>query len=559
MTPTPKRGKALLGVDITRAEIRIVEIQGAWPTPELLHADSTATPAGAFNGDLIARPELIAKALTDLLDKLEITTRTAVIGIPSSQVTTRILEIPNLPDDETLAVVQGEIQHQKIMVTPDYECAFLRILDAEDRKQARSRTLLMVSDQKSLANLKTIAKLADLKLTALEPGLLAMFRCAFATVKTQVPALCIMIGSTVTEIAIVEEGPIRLYRRIEVGSSQLLADLEQPTSTESGTGKSQDTREESHPKFTLSGDLEEVEAPSGSDAREELQNEVLDELSRLPESSALRLLLTELQRSSDFYHREYPDSEGVNSIVVAAGMPALGRIADWLGRATQIPARSVNINAFAEIEDETLKSRLDSSDGSRFIRACGLAMYGLESLPAGNPQFDLLRRDADESKKPQARSHLTAALIFCILLMLGSTVNAIRLNHRLNLSRSQLDRVTAQSRKLRSYHDMTIQELRKQTALREVIHPPSSNLGALADAIVASLPANAALSELNMDNGDVAISLIGDAGADTDLIQLLDTLRQRSEFSRVSLDSLQRDSSTSLVNTLHFQVTVNIH
>ena len=85
-----------------------------------------------------------------LLTRMGTRTRQAIMSIPSGAVTTRVLDIPNMPDAELRAVVQGEIAHQNILINPNGEFDYMRLDTGDLRPQARPRLLLMATEERIL-------------------------------------------------------------------------------------------------------------------------------------------------------------------------------------------------------------------------------------------------------------------------------------------------------------------------------------------------------------------------------------------------------------------------
>lgn len=548
MSRDTNKGKPILGIDINANEIRVVEIQGSWPSPEILRADYIATPPGAVvNGEIVHTAD-VAKSLSTLLVTMGAVTRSAVIGISPTHVATRVLDIPQVPPTEIHSVLQGEIVHQRILPDPNGEFDYLSLETADLRVPARPRLLVMAAESRILATYISVAEQSGIKLLALEPGLIAMYRAAAPISKASSPSLYLMIGSTVSEVAIVENGPIRLYRRIDIGSTQVLPDLAVLTAAGAAPDAAPLDVEAAEPgiRLDLAGDAVPEETPSGVYEMEP------------SDSSPAKGLLTELQRSMDYYHREYPEAPTVTNIVVACCAKEIKPFVSWLSSGIHVPATTASVASYATIADSTLKSTFDGVDSSRYLRAVGLAMRGLDQVPTQVPKFDLLRHDKDESKKPGARTHLTIALAASILLMLGACLNVFRLTKGVTEANNNLYHATQEAKRLHTYRGMPIDEVRTQESILDIVRTPGVPLPELIDAVAISLPAAAAVSDMSTDaTGGLNIS--GDAAADTDIIQFLDSLRQQPQFARVSLDRLDRTSVTPASSVVRYQISLKLH
>lgn len=549
MATIQKRGKPLLGIDITPTEIRAIEISGIWSKPEIINADWLPLPPGSmFEGEII-RPDLVAKALTQLLASMQVTSRNVVMGVPTNKIATRVIDVPQVPENEFDALIQGEIKHQRILATPGgkYACHHLDTRDAGGR--GRPRVVLMAAELAAIQPYLAIANLAGLKLIGLEPGLIGLFRCAAAFDPEPKPTLYLMVGSTATELAIAENGPLRLYRRIDMGSRELLTDM-------ATIGQTDDLEipfpPASAPQRTnLAGD---VEAPE----REFSPLENISNTAGQSDESSANQLLMELSRSMDYYYREYPEAKLLERIVVCSDTDLLEPLAHWLKQNTHVEAFWVELTQFASIENARLSVTVSAEEKTRYMASCGFALKVIDQIPSYLPSMDLMWRDPAETKKPVAYNHLVVALLLCILIMVGSCLNAIRLTHNLQTARERLTAVRREAKRLETYRGLKIEDLRMQTEMRDIlVKPGATPIPAIVDAVCASVPEQASVFEISMEGSDATLMVTGDAGADSVLVRMMDTMRQRPEFSKVSLDSLDRDVAAKTTK-LHYQVSLNL-
>ena len=456
MRQATKKGRSILGIEINATEIRVVEMEGSWPNPRVLRADLVPTPPESMDGDEICRPELIGRALGTLLSRMGARTRNAVMSIPSSAVATRILDIPNIPEAELLAVVQGEITHQNILPNPDGEFDYMRLDTGDLRPQARPRLLLMAAEERVLTGYRQAAAQAGLNLIGMEPGLVALYRAASALSYSNPPCLCLMVGSTVSELAIMDQGPIRVYRHLDLGSRQILSELNAmpPIQDAPDTSAGQPVR------FNLDGSPAEASNETWGSGR--IASDISD-------NTAVNSLMIELQRSLDYYKREYPEAAAVNSIVIVTGLSELEPLAAWLSQKLHISAVVATIPASAAT-DLALRSRLDEPTALRFLRASGLAMQALENLPLGLPQFNLLG-NKKENRTRTVSGRMTFALALSILVLMGGSINMFRVGQQANHVDHELEHAMEDRQQLRTYRGLPLEEVRRQKDLLNILLP----------------------------------------------------------------------------------------
>jgi len=283
--------------------------------------------------------------------------------------------------------------------------------------------------------------------------------------------------------------------------------------------------------------------------------------SDISDNTAVHGLTVELQRSLDYYQREYPDAPPVNSIVIVTGQSQLEPLAAWLSAKLHIAALVATIPASAAT-DLALRSRLDEPTALRFLRAAGLAMQALEKLPEGLPEFNLLgKRKANRS--PSAVSgRMAFSLAFSILVLLLGSLNMFRVALQANQLDHELAHATADRRQLSFYHGLPLAEVRRQKEILNVLLPVGEPLPHVVDAVAGAVPPDASLLVISRDKPGV-LSLAGETTNDTVLVQFLDSLRQLPSCIKVSLDSLDRNNPVdgrlgSKVNPLHYAITAQI-
>lgn len=542
MKRTVKKGRSTLGIEITAAEIRVVEVEGVWPTPRILRADSTVTPADSISGDEIIRPDLVGKAIATLLGKMGARARHGIMSIPSGAVTTRLLDIPNIPEEELASVVQNEISHQNILPSPDGQFAYMRLDTGEGRTPARPRLLLMATEERVLSGLNQTAGYAGVHLLGLEPGLVGMYRAASPLIYSEPPCLAVMIGATVSEVAIMDHGPIRVYRRIDLGSEHMTAEMkaiQQP-----GDHIAADFDLSSVPAALRTDSWIADRAPAG-----------------MAENMAVSSLTVELQRSIDYYQREYPEAAPINNIVIGTIEPALAPLAPVLAERLHITTTVAPVPT-AGSPDPALVARLQEADGLRFFRAAGLAMQMLEKAPEGLPRFDLLGKRKEYKVQGAINGRLAFSLALSILVLLIGSINMYRNGMQAGLLDHQLDHALQDKKALSTYRGVPLDMVRRQKDILNILQPIGEPLPSVVDAMAKAVPPETALMEIGRDKPGI-ISLTGETANETVLVNFMEALRQLPSCAKVSLESLNRAANASSTGTakgetLHYQITAQI-
>jgi len=510
-------GRPLLGVDINPYEIRVVEMRGTAANPQIVRAAAAPTPRGAVEGDRVVFPDAVADTLRGLIGRMGTSTRSAVIGIGAQSVITRILDIPRVPESEARMVIEGELAHYQILREGTGAFDFLQLHDADRMADSSPQALMMAAEERVVATYTDIADRAGLHLVALEPLLLGMYRAAWPRIQAQPSAICVLVGYGRTEIAIVDHGQIRLYRRVDFGSDDLVAGR-RPTRGPGGLGGHSSER-------VLLGD----DAPEPEVLREPTPGEIVQ--------SAATSLATELQRSLDYYRREYPQATTVSRTILATHDPQAEPLAEWLSQALRIDVEAAEPPISIDV-GRAIASQLEAPHGLRFLAAAGLAMHELPGLADSVPRFNLALRDRVDPEVAQARRSLTMVLASSVALaMIGLVVvltlarNASQLEHNVEFRKSQLGA-------RRMENESRIQMLRAQRDQVRILKAQGFPFPRIMDAIAVAVDPEAGLRNVGLSNAG-ALALEGEASNERAIIRTLEGLKRCPYFFNTSLDSFE--------------------
>src|SRR6185369_10865983 len=103
-----------------------------------------------------------------------------------------------------------------------------------------------------------------------------------------------------------------------------------------------------------------------------------------------RILVTEIQRSLDFYRREHPDAPPVSRLVLSTNDPGLGEFGGWLSEALGLD--SVIAGSPASAGGNVQPGDLVPPKGLMYLGASCLALRMATALPATVPQITLVGR-----------------------------------------------------------------------------------------------------------------------------------------------------------------------
>ena len=104
-----------LGIEVDGGQVRIVEMQRGPHHPIITGAALADLPAGTMAGGAVMRPDVLAEEILKALEEMGATTKNAVLGLSASVISLRAMDVPDVPDAELQAVVEGEVQHFQIL------------------------------------------------------------------------------------------------------------------------------------------------------------------------------------------------------------------------------------------------------------------------------------------------------------------------------------------------------------------------------------------------------------------------------------------------------------
>src|SRR5262249_53274706 len=128
-----------------------------------------------------------------------------------------------------------------------------------------------------------------LDLVAVEPGSIATMRALYPALRSQKAVATIIVSTAGTDIFITQEGMLQFYRRVDTGIPELRAQI-------GVGGPVPSAAPQIRGGLLLPGEDEPYEAPPAAPV------DAVDPYNR----QAISLLMTEVQRSLDYFSREFP-------------------------------------------------------------------------------------------------------------------------------------------------------------------------------------------------------------------------------------------------------------
>jgi type IV pilus assembly protein PilM len=506
----------ILGVSFGIDQIRVVEMRRAGSELTVTAAGSVAIPAGSMDPGSTVDPDLVAQRLRTVLKKIGATTTNAVLGVPSSGVFTRLLDIPQIPDEELEPVVAGEVAHYQ-MIRPDGGAfGFARLPSPDNSRDMQ--ILVMAADDPILHACDEVARKAGLTLVAKEPAQLGAIRAAFQTNFAE-PTLIISIEEAATEIAVVDNGKMMLYRRIDVGGRNLLSSA-----------------------VALAG-----ATVGGVDSVPRANT-----MNSMPVDEVLSArLATEIRRSMDYHRRQFPQHE-IGQAVLASMDSRLNSMAEYLegalGMQCRIAVASVRASGAAA-------SELGTPIASEYFSSIGLAAgelgYGDHVLPTIDLVPSAPRKQGlfVESGKVIASVAVTAVIV-AVGLFGWYTLSSQALQSEKETSNLKEKAVALQA-------ELAPKQAHKDMELRLLsdLSKQGTPFPVVMDAITLAMDPGVGINEIHFDGTHVRLG--GESKDESALVNTLNHIRDNSSFTLPLVDNFQNQNGAGLVFNISSDYLMN--
>ena len=504
--------KTALGVEIGSREIRLVEMRGG-SAPQVIRAGTVPLPSGAVDGDRIAQVEAVADLLRGLHAKLGCQSRAVVVGMGLQSVVTRVLDIPRVPDSEVRVVLEGELAHYQILRAGAGVFDFFRLDTLPGPSDILPSVLLMAAEDRVAQGFRVAVERAGLQFLALEPISLALFRAAYPLLQSEPATLCLAVTPSRSELSILDQGRIRLYRRLDQGSDDFIKGRRSASARVPGSiDLSLDLGAPMPPRPTrmmLNNEEDDTDELQTGDLfrKRGTGNLPPDDSSATggritPQAAAS--LANEVQRSLDYYQREFPTATQITRIVLTANDPEAAEVASWLSQSLQMDVRVVEPPMDAGSPPETA-AMLQAPQGLKFLGALGLALHAVTPETKTVPNFNLAT-SATSAAPVIERDRLTAVMIGAICILIGGFFSGYMINRTANGENAELQRLKNQYALSQQDYSILDRKIQDEQALGWIVKSDNLPVPAIMDQVTRELPPGVGLKNLQIDrNGKITV------------------------------------------------------
>ncbi|HCM36332.1 MAG TPA: hypothetical protein DIS53_00115 [Candidatus Wildermuthbacteria bacterium] len=340
--------KTFLGVDVGSSALRVVEI-GGWGDRrtlknygEIRMRTMYKEPFRSFEKSaLLLSTQDIARALRGIFEEVHITEKKATFSISDFSTFFTTFQLPPMKDAELGEAVRFEARRHVPLPLAEV------VLDwqlLEKTKDKHSRILLVAVPKEVVNYYEEIARLAGLKLIALEAEIFGNIRSYLAEEKD--PAVLVDMGSHTTTVSVVANSTVRLSQTTNMGGNNLTDRVAK----------------------SLSIDYEQAE-------KEKIQKGI-----HLAQGN-VRILVpiidvigTEIRKALEVFERQRAGT--VRKIVLSGGSAKLPGLAEYFEK--QFGRRTEIINPFRNILYPPLLEAVIKDMRPSYSVAVGMALRGFE-------------------------------------------------------------------------------------------------------------------------------------------------------------------------------------
>ncbi|HXG23900.1 MAG TPA: hypothetical protein VNJ09_05040 [Chthonomonadales bacterium] len=518
------KDRAVIGIEIAGDEIRGAFVQTVGGNPVLAGVASAPTPQGSIDADGMLDAAAVGEAVRRVCAQLDPRSAHVVVGMTGCAIVARVMEIPPVPDPEVRAVLRGEMDHYRIL--PEGQSAFdfyrLPALPGNEqaaREETVARVLLMGAEERLVTSYRAAIDASGRRMEAIEPGSIAVLRALYPILRKEEAVAMVVLSTSGTDIFITDHGNLQFYRRVDTGLPELFV---------------QDRSREDTATPTMQRPL------GGLLVQED------DALEPLPASSpeapdrynrqAISLLMTEVQRSIDYYKREFTNEEDQLLVRFAIDTTDATELFSVLTQYLRSQAEMASALETLEVAPEVAPV-VAGPNGFKYTVAVGLALRGFGGKYAGAPAIDLGVGDRVIVERRSAPKAFLASVAASSLIFIGTITAAVIVGYNISRANRMLAQAKTELNALTKEHAEKVARLDRQKKLVEAIRLRNKPVRESIDFLAAAIAQRAALKTMDLNQNGM-IYLSGEAPSPRVVADIMDTINLSPVLEPIRLNNI---------------------
>lgn len=205
------------GLDIGATSIKAVELinnNGSYTLNAVVNAPSTQK--GLLSESALDQ-QLLADTIKQVIESAQIKSKAVHLALPESQVYARIIDMPQLSEQELSAALKWEMEQYVPLPLDQVRTDYQILSRVETNNQKMMNVLLVAAPLALLEKYEKILTLAELSAESIETEMISVFRAVNPLVANPQASLIAHIGSTSTNVAVVGSSVLQVIFSIPVG------------------------------------------------------------------------------------------------------------------------------------------------------------------------------------------------------------------------------------------------------------------------------------------------------------------------------------------------------
>ncbi len=481
------------------------------------------TPPGGILADGTFNAQILGESIRAVCMQVDPRIGMVMVGITGCDLVARVMEIPPVPDADVRAVLRGEMDHYRILPSGQSAFDFCRLpemptAEGETREEAVARVLLMGTEERVVGSYRSVVDASNMNLMAMEPGSIAVLRALYPLLNTDEAIATVILSGNSTDIFVTQQSSLQFYRQVDTGLSELRNEGGQVTA-----GASRPMGGMLAPDTDYDAPDVPVAATAGG-----------DNFNR----QAISLLMTEVQRSIDYFLREFPAAGEKIKVQFAIDASYGQELFTILRQHLRSEAQLVSVVDAIELGSEAMHLS-GGHDGYRYTVAAGLALRGALGEYEGAPTLDLAVGDKVTAERRGAPKAFMISAAASAVIFLGTVAAAISVGYANSAADRSHKQIKAELDALTKEHSAKVAALDRQAGIVTAIGIRNRPLRQAVEFISASVASKGCLTTLMIDkNGTIMLS--GEALTPRVVADIMDTINRSTALEPVKLISLSR-------------------
>ena len=230
-----KRTAPLLGVDLSPAAVRVIELSSVGGGWRIEHYSRRLLPQGAIREGNIVHPSQVAQALADALRECGSANRRAALALPSGLVIRKILSVPDdLSDEELESQVEADAEDSLPFSLDELRLDFA-VIGPSAGEQGKSDVMLVAARREKINERLAVAEAAGLQTVAIDMETQALLQAvalhdgstagsaseSSAGSADRLPFALTQLGRDSSQFSVIRRGEVIFERELSVGLHKL--------------------------------------------------------------------------------------------------------------------------------------------------------------------------------------------------------------------------------------------------------------------------------------------------------------------------------------------------